>query len=129
MTDSDPPSDGLFAPFRRLLDTALAAVQNRLELFSVELKEEKVRLVELVLWTAAAVLFAVMALTVLTVAVVFLFWEGARGYVLAVLGLVYSTAAVWSFVKLRNKLKKEALPFAESLSELKKDRSCLQPPS
>ena len=118
----------MFAPARRLLDTALAAAQNRLELLSVELKEERVRLVELLLWTAAAVFFAVMALTVLTFAVVFLFWESARGYVLVALGLIYSTAALWSFVKLRNKLKNEAAPFAESLSELKKDRACLQPP-
>ena|SRR5438876_5778734 len=129
MTESDHSAEGLFASARRLLDTGLAAAETRLELFSVELKEERFRLVELLLWTAAAVFFAVMSLTVLTFAVVFLFWESARGYVLGAFCLIYSTAAVWSFFRLKNKLKTGVIPFADSLSEIKKDRACLQPPS
>ena len=58
MTDSDRTSNGLFASARRLLDGGLATVENRLELFSVELKEEKLRLLELLLLTAGAVFFA-----------------------------------------------------------------------
>jgi len=129
MTESDPTSEGLFASARRLLDTGLATVQNRLELFSVELKEEKTRLIELFLWTGVALFFGVMALTAVTVAVVYLFWESARGYVLVGFCLIYSTAAVWSAVKLRSKIRNVAMPFADSLSEIKKDRACLQPPS
>src|SRR6266496_3171162 len=129
MTESDQTSEGLFASARRLLDTGLATVQERLELFSVELKEERFRLIELLLWAAAAAFFGVMALTAVTVAVVFVFWESARAYVLGAFCLIYLTAAVWSIVKLRNKVKNGPVPFADSLSEIKKDRACLQPPS
>jgi len=129
MTESDKSSEGLFASTRRLLDTGLATVQERLELFSVELKEERFRLVELLLWAAAAAFFGVMALTAVTVAVVFLFWESARGYVLVAFCLIYLTAAVGSIVKLINKIKNGPVPFADSLSEIKKDRACLQPPT
>src|SRR5438093_10732843 len=105
MTESDQTSEGLFASARRLLDTGLATVQERLELFSVELKEERFRLIELLLWTAAAIFFGVMALTLVTVAVVFFFWESARGYVLGAFCLIYLSAAVCSIVKLRNNTK------------------------
>jgi len=129
MTDSDRTSNGLFASARRLLDGGLATVENRLELFSVELKEEKLRLLDLLLLTAGAVFFAVMALTTVTIGVVVLFWESARGYVLGAFSLIYATAAVWSFLKLRNKLRNGPMPFSDSLSEIKKDRECLQPPN
>ena len=53
MGDTDQSSPGLFGSLRRLLDTSLSAVQNRVELFALELREEKCRLIEILIWASA----------------------------------------------------------------------------
>ena|SRR6266487_5372503 len=127
MAEPDPNPAGLFASLRRLLDNSLALVQNRLELFALELKEEKCRFIEILVWTSAAVLLGVMAVTMVTFTVVFLFWESARVYVLVGFCLFYVISAIAAFAGLRRRLKNQPLPFAESLNEIKKDRECLPP--
>ena len=127
MAETEPPASSLFASARRLLDTSLAAVQNRLELFAVELKEEKCRFVEILLWASAAILLGVMAVTMITFTIVFLFWDSARQLVLVGFCAVYLIGAAVAFLGLKKRLKDRPLPFADSLSEIKKDRECLQP--
>ena len=63
-------SGGLFSSVRRVADTCVSSVHNRVELLSVELQEEKNRLVRLLLWTGAALFAAFLAITVITIAVV-----------------------------------------------------------
>jgi len=129
MAEPDPNPAGLFASLRRLLDNTLALVQNRLELFALELKEEKCRFIEILVWASAVILLGVMAVMMVTLTVVFLFWESARVFVLAGFCLLYVLGAIAAFVGLRRRLKNQPLPFAESLNEIKKDRECLQPRS
>lgn len=126
MAETEPPASGLFASARRLLDTGLSAAQNRLELFAVELKEEKCRFIEVLLWASAAILLGVMAVTMVTFTIVFLFWETARQFVLIAFSALYLFGAVAAFLGLKKRLKDRPLPFADSLSEIKKDRECLQ---
>jgi uncharacterized membrane protein YqjE len=128
MADVDPPSFGLFRTFRKIGDTVLAAAQTRLELVSLELQEEKGRLIKLAVWLAAAVFLGVMAMVLVTLTIVFAFGEEARVYVLAGLSLFYIVAALVAFFQIRSRLRKGLLPFADTISELKKDRSLLLPP-
>ena len=44
MSQDERPSGGVLESFRKLCDAGLAQVQNRIELFSVEMQEEKARL-------------------------------------------------------------------------------------
>ena len=44
---------GILGSFRLLGDSLLATIQDRLELFSVELQEEKFRLIQTFLWISA----------------------------------------------------------------------------
>ena len=53
-------------------------MQTRLELFSVELQEEKCRSVQTMLLTSAVITLTGTALILLTITVVVLFWESAR---------------------------------------------------
>jgi uncharacterized membrane protein YqjE len=115
-TDSSP--DGLFVSIRRLGETLLAVVQNRLELAAVELGEEKHRLVDALMW-------AMMTVVLATVTVLFVFRDNALPVLLGFC-LAYMAASVTAFAMLRRRLKNWPLPFTHTLAEMKKDRECLQ---
>ena len=121
-TDSSP---GLFSSVKRLLNTALAGVENRIELFLVELREERFRIFEVLLLGCAAALLGFMALLTVTVTLVVVFWDSARVQVLVVLSAGYSVATIGILWRLKILLRNWS-SFAATLSELKKDRACLE---
>lgn len=126
MSESDPKAAGLLGSIRRMLDTVLEMLQTRIELFAVELREERVRFLQLLLW-AAAVLFSGMMTVLLFTATILLLFEGrARIYAAAAFTVVYLSGALGLFWRLRQRLKNGPQPFAETLSQLKKDRECLK---
>jgi uncharacterized membrane protein YqjE len=125
VNDSTPSPPGLLALLRRVLDTGLGTIQNRVELIGIELQEEKLRLVELLLWSAAVVFMAVLGVAVLTVAVALLVGESARPYVLIGAGVLYLAGAALAMTRLRARFKNGPLPLSETASQLKKDREWL----
>lgn len=120
-------STGFTHSVRRLLDTGLGILQNRIELFAVEVREEKTHIVELFLWLSLALFLGMMAVVVLTATIILLFNEEKRVYVAGAFCLLYFAGAVWGFLGLRARLKESGLPFAETINEVKKDREWLQP--
>lgn len=123
-----PPSDrppGILDSFRALGDTLLASAQERVELVSLELQEEKLRLVQTFLGISVAVFAVAMTLTFASLTLVFLFWESARLAVLGGLTLLYLGAAVAAVVSLRRYLARQPQPFAATIEELKADRACI----
>lgn len=127
MPPDEPPRHGVFESLRRLCDGALALVQNRLELFAVEVEEEKQRLVRLLVLAAVVVFLANTAFMALTAAVVFLASEGSRVAVLIGLSVFYMLLAGGAFLLLRKRLRDAPPPFHSTISELKKDREWLKP--
>jgi len=125
MDTSNEPSPGLFSAVRRLLNTALAGVENRIELFLVELREERFRIFEVLLLGCAAALLGFMALLTVTVTLVVVFWDSARVQVLVVLSAGYSVATIGILWRLKILLRNWS-SFAATLNELKKDRACLE---
>lgn len=125
MSEDTETKPGVWASLKRGLDALLATTQNRVELFAVELQEEKCRLVEAILCAAAVVAFGLMALSLLTITVVVLCWENSLLPALAGLSVLYllGTALAWRALQLRLKAKSA---FADTIEELKKDRSCLE---
>ncbi|MBI2927490.1 MAG: phage holin family protein [Verrucomicrobia bacterium] len=126
MTEPSQSGPGVLSILRTLLHTALDAAQNRVDLFAVELREEQRRLLTLLLWAAAVLLFAGMAAVVLTLAVILLFEGPARTYAAAAVGLLYLVGAILAYRSLRVWLKKQPQPFSESSEQLKKDREWLR---
>ncbi|MBA4136207.1 MAG: hypothetical protein C0518_02685 [Opitutus sp.] len=127
--DSTPPlptPPGLFASFRALGDTLLAAVQDRLELFSVEMQEEKFRLIQIFLWISAAAFTAMMTVTFASLTVVYFFWASARLTVLGGLTVLYTSALVAIVIAFRRYLAAQPKPFAATLQELREDRACIR---
>lgn len=119
----DPP--GLVDSVRALAGNLLASLRDRVELLSLELQEEKLRLVQLFVWISLGIFAGVMALTFTTLVLVYLFWETARLAVLAAFALFYTGAAVGVLLTLRRVLARQTRPLAGTLEELEADRACI----
>ncbi|MDI1319099.1 MAG: phage holin family protein, partial [bacterium] len=88
--ETPPPAPaGFMGAFRALGDSLLATVSDRLELFSIELQEEKFRLIQTFVWISAALFAGMMAITFASLTLVYLVWESARLAVLGGLAVLY----------------------------------------
>ena len=119
-------SGGLFGSVRRVADTCVSSIHNRVELLALELQEEKLRLVRLLLWTGAALFSAFLAITVVTIAVVFLVPEEARKIAISGFGVLYAIVAAVLAMKLRSEVRNAPPPLADTMAELKKDLQALR---
>ena len=126
MASSEPKSAGIIESVKRLGETALALLQNRLQLFSVELQEEKYRAIQAVLWLSAGVAFVFLGLAigVATVAILVLQQWGLPG--LAGLTLLLLAVGAGVIAVMWSRLKSGGLPFSGTLQELKKDSEWLR---
>lgn len=121
-TDSNPP--GVLVAAARLARTGLGALENRIELFALEWEEERVRLMETLVWAGALVLLGMLAVLLFTATIIFLFRPDLRIYVTIGFTVLYLIAAVGAATGLRRVVRRE--PFPESLGQIKKDRACLE---
>ena len=125
MDPSRESRPGLFSSLKGLLNTALAGVENRIELFLVELREERIRVFDVLLLGCTAAVLGFMALLTVTATLVVIFWDSARVPVLVVLSTCYLGGAVVAIWRLKVRLRKWS-SFSATLDELKKDRTCLE---
>ena len=121
MNESESPPAGIFASLRRILDTALSTVQNRVELFAVELQEEKSWLVSTLLWAAAMVFFCGLAIILVLATIISLAPVSWRPWVLAGGALVFVWLAINSIAGFRRSLRDKRPPLSDTVGELKKD--------
>jgi uncharacterized membrane protein YqjE len=124
-----PATPGFMASLRTLGDGLLSIVQDRLQLFAVELQEEKFRLIQIFIWISAAVFTGMMAITFASLTLVYWFWESARLAVLGGLTLLYAGALVAIIVTFRRYLARQPRPFSATLEEMTEDRACIRNPS
>jgi uncharacterized membrane protein YqjE len=125
MSASEPSSKLPFSRMRRILSSILAALENRVQLFGLEFREEKLRVAEALLLGALAFFFAQLGLLLLTLALAFLLRDKAV-WVLALCGLLYGAIALWCGIVLRRRLRDRPPPFSGTVAELKKDREWLK---
>ncbi|HYD85257.1 MAG TPA: phage holin family protein [Opitutus sp.] len=124
--ESNSEADGLGASLRRIGASLLGLAQTRIELFSVELQEEKLRLLNLLVWFSVAMALAVAGLLVAIGALGLFLWETA-GYA-GLVGLVVVTlgGAAGLLWMLRRRILRRPAPFAETAAEFKKDLESLR---
>jgi len=125
MTNNDHDT-GLGASTRRLAQTAVAAFQNRIELFALELREEKNQAVDVLIWVCLAALCGLMALVAVTATVILFFPEDKRAYAAAGFAVLYLAGAVLAYLKMRGRMKDETPPFSATVNEFRKDQEWLQ---
>ncbi len=116
---------GLFDSLKTLAATLIAMGHTRLELFSTEIEEERVRLSSMLLWTLVALFFAALCIMLLTLLLLVVFWDTHRLLVLGILALLFLLGAVMARRVVLDKAKVRPRLFASSLAELSKDREQL----
>ncbi len=105
---------------RRLLTIG----ENRLELLTVEVQEERERLLRAFLLALGVAAFGLLAGMTLTAAVVVLLWAWPVA-ALTTLGVIYGAAAVCLCRQLA-RLQRDWETLPASLDQLRKDRACLE---
>jgi uncharacterized membrane protein YqjE len=128
MDDTPPTENGALSAAKRLIQTLHDIAENRVELFLVELKEERARFFDTLLLAAVGIVCALMTLVMLTLTVVVVFWDTHRLLVLVTVTVVYAAAAAAAFIAVRARLQRWRA-FSETLEQIKKDRSCLGKPN
>lgn len=126
MEPTTPAPEGYLSSLRSLGEGLLAMGQDRLELFTVELQEEKFRLIQVFLWISAVLFTGMLAITFASLALVYFFWESARLAVLSGLAVFYIGALVAIVIAFRRYLSRQPNPFAASLQEIGEDRACIR---
>ena len=121
MSENNSPPTGLPGLMRKFAVTAMSALQNRGELFLVELQEEKIRLFEFSIWAAMTGVLAMMFLLVTTVTVILLFPPDWR--LAAALGfcLLYLVGTILTLLNLRSMWKNSPPAFRDTIAEARKD--------
>ena len=131
MTVEDPAagdarSGGLVQSLRNLAASAVGVLHTRFELLISEIEEERLRILQLLLWGAVALLFLSFGVLLLTFAVVVLFWDTHRLSSAVVLGVVY-LAIGGAFAAVARRRAQRPRLFTASSAELAKDRDTLTP--
>lgn len=122
-----PPGEGggVLQSLRNLAATLVELVRTRLELLAAELEEERLRLLQLLLWSAIALFCLGVGLLLLTLLVVVVFWDSHRIAAIAVLAAAYLGAGAALVVGVRNRLQARPRLFSASLGELARDKEQL----
>jgi len=119
-------TDGIVQSGRRILAILVNMVRTRLGLLAVELMEEKSRIWLMLVLTALALIFASMALLMLSLLVIVAFWDENRLLAIGALLVFYLAAAAVSLLVLRRKAKVGSPLFSHTLRELSKDTDELE---
>jgi len=114
---------------RALGDTLLANVQGRVDLFAVELEEQKLRMIQTFIWICVSVFTGMLAVTFASLTLVYLLWETARLAALGGLTALYTVAWVVIWIAFRNYVSRQPRAFTATSQELQEDRACIQPGS
>lgn len=123
---SEPPQGtGLLASLRQLLGTVVATVEVRLALLSNEMEQEKLRLVDGLLWAGLALLLMALGALLLAAFIVVLFWDSYRLQALGGLALLLLFAGAWLLQRAREGLHQPGGLFSASVKELGRDRAGL----
>lgn len=106
---------------RRLLTIG----ENRLELLTVEVQEERERLLHAFLLALGVATFGLLAGIALTAALVVGLWTWSPVAVLLILAGIYGAAGVWLYRRL-TELLRDWQTLSATLDQLRKDRACLE---
>ncbi|MEM9400041.1 MAG: phage holin family protein [Verrucomicrobiota bacterium] len=118
---------GLFGSAKRFTQIFIESFQTRLELFSLEYREERIRLIILMVLAIVGLFLASLGLIVLTLGVIFVMKDGtARLITMGIFVLLYFSLSGACIYALLTKVGKNYVPFSQTIEQLKKDVECLK---
>ena len=124
--DSDTSSSS-GSTARRLGAAVLGMLHSHIELFGIELQEQKSRTVSLLLFAGLALVFALLALVALSGLILILLWDNYRIPGMIGLCIFYLLAGLFCAMRLKGAIFDETSPFSGTLEELANDRERLLP--
>lgn len=125
MDDGEPKPGGWLDSARSTADSLLGLVQNRFELAGVELQEEKIRLLNLLVWLAVAIALGTAGLLIGMGALALFLWDKAGYAGLIGLALVALAGGAGILHTIHRRIHTARPPFAQTVAEFRKDRECL----
>lgn len=125
MNEPQESASGLSQSLRQLVDRTLELVENRVELAVVEFQEERLRLINAALFLFGVMVCVGMLLLLLTLGVLFLFWDNGRWYAFGVLTAAYAGGGFFCWRRLAE-LFRGHTAFSATLDQFKKDRQWLR---
>jgi len=120
----DTPRAGLREALGRLADGGLAVLRTRAELATLELAEERDRLVKRIALLVGGVLLLAFGAMYVGAFVVVMFWDSNRLLAIALVGLAHLGIGAW-LVMLAKGLGVGITPFEATLAEIEKDRESI----
>ncbi len=100
----------------------VSMLRTRVELFSLEVAEQKHRLFSMAAMLLAAGLFLLLAVVVASFLVIAFFWPTEyRYWAIGLLSLTYAVAGIVLIWVVCHRIKTESAPFAATLEELHRD--------
>jgi uncharacterized membrane protein YqjE len=125
MAEPQATPEGLFASLKTLGVSFAAILQNRLELLSTDISEERARLGSILLLALVALFCLGVGVLLLTLLVVVLFWDTHRLAALATLTVLFLAVGGWIGRLALHRLRSKPRLFEASIAELAKDREHL----
>lgn len=107
----------------RLVNLLIEIVQNRLKILSLELREEKIHLIQIFLMATFVMFLGVLTFVVITITVIFALDPANRLLGLIVASAVFLLVTLILALSLGRKLREHPVPFTHSLAQLKKEKS------
>ena len=112
----------MLGSLRELARTLLSFAETRTRLAAAELEEQAVRLVEILIWIAAALFLFGVALLFLSVLIVLLFWDSNRLLAAGLLAVLYLGAGTTAALVARARQRERPMFLAATLAEREQDR-------
>lgn len=126
MSEGKDPADGR-PSLRRFGAAFLGLLHGHVELFGIELQEQKANTLRLLLFAGLALVFALLLLVGLSLLVLIVFWDTNRLAAALVLCLFYVIGSLFCGWRLYQSINDESSPFSATLEELANDRERLLP--
>lgn len=126
MSEGKNPADG-HPSLRRFGAAFLGLLHGHVELFGIELQEQKANTLRLLLFAGLALVFALLLLVGLSLLVLIVFWDTNRLAAALGLCLFYVIGSLFCGWRLYQSINDESSPFSATLEELANDRERLLP--
>ncbi|WP_373623474.1 phage holin family protein [Pseudomonas aeruginosa] len=126
MSEGKAPAAGRPA-LRRFGAAFLGLLHGHVELFGIELQEQKANTLRLLLFAGLALVFALLLLVGLSLLVLIVFWDTNRLAAALGLCLFYVIGSLFCGWRLYQSINDESSPFSATLEELANDRERLLP--
>jgi uncharacterized membrane protein YqjE len=120
------PLRQLLGSFSGLLATVVGIGRTRLELFTVEVREELRRVADVLLWGAVAVLAAAGGVFFAGLGIIFIFWDTHRILAVGLVTAAYFVIAGLAALNIRSMLRERPSFLQATLGELARDEAELR---